>query len=60
VTVTPVRVGAILGAAVATTLALRFVRDFPWTLAALVGVAVGVLVLSTFNSGDRVRRAMRR
>jgi uncharacterized membrane protein YgaE (UPF0421/DUF939 family) len=47
--------GALLG-----TLAVHAARDLPWDLAAVVGVAIGVLVVVSLKSGARVRAAWRR
>jgi hypothetical protein len=47
--------GALLG-----TLAVRYARDLPWSFAAVVGVAIGVLVVVSLRSGERVRSAWRR
>jgi hypothetical protein len=58
--VSPLRLAVIVGAAAVTALALRLLRDFPWSLAGIVGVAVGVLVLTSLKTGDRLRDAFRR
>ena len=46
--------GALLGA-----LAVHAARDLPWDLSAVVGVAIGVLVVVSLCSGERVRAAWR-
>lgn len=54
------RLFAILAAAVAATLFLRLGRAFPWALAGIVGVAVGILVATSLRTGDRIRGFWRR
>jgi hypothetical protein len=58
--VTPLRLAIIVGSAVGLTLLLHFWRSLPWTLAGIVGAAMGVLVWSTLNTGDRLRGTWRR
>ncbi len=49
-----------LASALAGTLGGHFGRDLPWSLAGIVGLALGVLVISALQSGERVRAAWRR
>lgn len=46
-----------LAGAVAGTLGVHFLRDLPWNLSGLVGLAIGVLVLSALRTGARIRSA---
>jgi hypothetical protein len=46
-------------AAVVGLLGLRWLRDYPWMLAAFSGLGLGVLVLMTLLTIDRLRRQMR-
>lgn len=47
--------GALLG-----TLVVHSARGLPWRLAGVVGLAIGVLVVVSMQSGERVRDAWRR
>lgn len=38
---------------------LHFVRALPWTLAAIVGVALGALVVTSWRTGEQIRAAWR-
>ena len=49
-----------LGGALAGAAAMHYGRDLPWRLAGIVGLAIGVLVVSVLQSGERVRAAWRR
>lgn len=44
----------------AALLALHFVRGFPWSLAAIAGLAVGVLLVYALRVTERLRRLFRR
>jgi hypothetical protein len=48
-----------LAGALVGTVAVHAARDLPWNLAAVVGVAIGVLVVVSLRSGERVRAAWR-
>ena len=37
------------------TVALRWLRDLPWSLATIAGFAIGVLVVVSWRTGRRVR-----
>lgn len=45
-----------LAAGVAGTLLVRWQRDLPWSLAAVVGLAIAILAVSSLRTGDRLRR----
>ncbi len=40
---------------VAGTVLVHWLRHLPWSLAAIVGLAIGVLVVSTLRTGARLR-----
>ena len=44
-----------LAAGVAGTLAVRWWRELPWSLAAVVGLAMAILVVSSLRTGERLR-----
>jgi len=48
-----VAVGAV--AAALGTVGVHWLRDLPWSLATIVGVAIGVLAASTLRSVERLR-----
>ncbi|HVS62933.1 MAG TPA: hypothetical protein VMT85_05420 [Thermoanaerobaculia bacterium] len=48
-----------LAAALVVLLGLRLLRDYPWVLASFSGLGLGVLVLMTLLTIDRLRRQVR-
>jgi hypothetical protein len=49
--------GAIaLAAGVGGALAVRWLRDLPWSLSMVVGLAVAVLAISSLRTSERLRR----
>jgi hypothetical protein len=49
--------GAIaLAAGVGGTLVVRWLRDLPWSLSLVVGLAVAVLAISSLRTSERLRR----
>ena len=55
--VTPRELGAAVVAALGGTAIVHLGRHLPWMLAAIVGLAIGVLVLASLRSLARVRAA---
>ncbi len=53
------RLAALVAAGVATALVLRFVRDFPWYLAGIAGLAVTVLGGMFLRSWNQLVQAWR-
>jgi len=45
-----------LAAGTAGALAMRLVKGFPWSLAAVVGLAMAVLAVSAWRTAERLRR----
>lgn len=45
-----------LAAGVAGTVAVHLLRDLPWSLSAVVGVAVAVLAVSSLRTSEQLRR----
>jgi len=54
-TVGPRHVATGIAAAAIGTVGVHWLRDLPWTLAAIVGVAIGILAASTLRTGERLR-----
>lgn len=44
-----------LAAGVAGTLLVHWLRELPWSLAAVVGLAVAVLAVASLRTGERLR-----
>jgi hypothetical protein len=57
---TLIRAAAFLVSGALGTVAVHAARDLPWRLAAIVGLAIGVLVVSTLRTGAHLRSAWRR
>jgi hypothetical protein len=49
-----------LAAGIAGALLVRWLRGLPWSLAAVVGLAVAVLAVSSLRTGERLRGVWRR
>lgn len=52
-TVRQALVGLVAG--VAGTLAMRYFKELPWSLAGIVGFAVAILAVSSMRTGERLR-----
>jgi hypothetical protein len=48
-----------VGAALAGTALAHWQRSLPWSLAGIVGLAIGVLTISVLRTGERLRRLWR-
>jgi len=48
-----------LAVGVAGTVALRFARGLPWSLAAVAGLAMAILAVSSWRTGDHLRALFR-
>ena len=45
----------LLAAWVVATLGIRWLRELPWSLAAIAGLAAAVLVVASLRTGQRLR-----